>query len=297
MNVKLEVCCPHCSAVQMEPASCLSTYCRKCGGHITLGQAPPPRGRLSGLMDRARGKTVPVPAPRMALAPRSPAMPIHITGQGSEDAPVIATAASLNSGKNSGAFTKDPPREVLCLECSSTHKVAAASTSTICPGCSTYIDLRNIEIKDRTNQRIRTRGDVVVEKKGALLGTSIHCGHLTLYGTVSGSIYASGDLTLKADQRIIGEIRCRRFILEKKCAAHCLQPVHAAEVEIHGHATGHFYATGSITLHRHAILDGSVTAQSIIVAPGAVLNGQVLVQHPRQAAAPMISRRLVPAAG
>jgi len=281
---KVEVTCPHCASSQMEPASGFSTYCRQCGGYIKLGAAPPAKGRLAGLMDRARGKTGAVPAARPAVAPRAPSVPLQITGHGEEGAPLVARAATLSAARStSGALTKDPPRPVLCLECSATHKVAAAATSTICPGCSTYIDLRNLAIKDRTNQRIRTRGDVTVEKKGALLGTSIHCGHLTVHGSVSGSIHASGDLLLKSDQRLIGEVRCRRFVLEKKCEVHCLQPVHAEEVEIHGRATGHFHATRSLTLHRHAVLDGSVTAQSICMEPGAVLNGQVLVQHPEPA--------------
>lgn len=279
----------------MEPASGFSTYCRKCGGYIKLGQAPAPRGRLAGLMDRARGKAAAVPAARPAAAPRAPSVPLQITGYGEQYSRLVASAPALSAARGTaGAFTKDPPRVVSCFECDATHKVAAASTSTICPSCSTYLDLRDIEIKDRTNQRIRTRGDVLVEKKGALLGTSITCGHLTVHGTVSGSIYASGDLILKADQRIIGEVRCRRFVLEKRCEIHCLQPVHAEEVEIHGRATGHFLATKSIILHRHAVLDGSATAQSISVEPGAVLNGQVLVQHPGPL--PLVSGRRLMAA-
>jgi cytoskeletal protein CcmA (bactofilin family) len=294
---KVEVTCPHCQSTQMEPASGVSTYCRQCGGHFKLGQAPPAKGRLAGLMDRARGRSESAPA-RPAAPPRAPSVPLQITGHGEEGAQLVARASALGGARStSGGLTKDPPRVVQCLECSATHKVAAASTSTICPGCSTYIDLRNLVIKDRTNQRIRTRGDVTVEKKGALLGTSIHCGNLTVYGSVSGSIHASGDFILKSDQKFIGEIRCRRFVLEKKCEAHCLQPVRAEEVEIHGRAIGHFFATRSITLHRHAVLDGSATAQSIKVEPGAVLNGQVFVQHPEPDPDPLSAGRLVPAAG
>lgn len=247
-------------------------------------------------MDRARGKTVSVPAARPAVAPRAPSMPFSITGHGEQGAELKASAVNLSSVRPSGSQTKDPPRSVLCFECDATHKVAAASTSTICPSCSTYIDLRNLEIKDRTNKRIRTRGDVVVEKKGALLGTSLHCGKLTVHGTVSGSIYASGDVLLKADQKIIGEIRCRHLVLEKKCELQCVQPVHAETVEIHGKATGHFYATRSLILRRHAVLDGSVTAQFMCVEPGAVLNGQVLVQHPEPQAV-LLPGGLLPVAG
>ena len=264
----------------MEPASGFSTYCRKCGGHFKLG-GPPAAARkgLGALMDRARGRhTAPVPA-LSSPPPRPPSLPFQISGYGDHDAPLVARAASLSKSPVSSTH-REPPREVECFDCGAKQKVAAASTSTICRGCSTYLDLRSIEIKDRTNQRIRTRGDVTVEKKGALLGASVHCGHLTIYGTVSGSIYASGDVHLKNDSRILGEVRCRRFILDKKCEVQCLQPVHAEVVEIHGHATGHFHATRCITLSRHAELTGSATAQTIAVEPGGILNGQILVQHP-----------------
>jgi len=300
VNGKVEVTCPHCGSSQMEPASGLSTYCRSCGGHIKLEKAAPAGWRgLGGLMAKSRGKQPPAATPKVATAPvKSPAMPLRISGSDERDAPLVAHAASLSRPRPANNSIKENQRQVVCFECQATHKVAGASTSTICPACSTYIDLRDIEIKERTNQRIRTRGDVVVTKKGALLGTSIHCGNLTIHGAVSGSIHAVGDVTLKSDGKILGEIRCRRFILERKCEVQCLQPVHAEAVEIHGRVSGHFHATRCIALTRHASLTGSATARTISMEPGAVLNGHVLVQPPEpERDRSLIASGLVPAAG
>ena len=285
----------------MEPASGLSTYCRKCGGYFKLARpapAPAPRGRLSGLMNPGR-KPSSATQPQPAVQQRPTAMPLQIQGFGEQDAPMVARTSSFSRTQPVGTIGKDPPRTIQCLECDAVHKVAPASTSTMCPGCSTYIDLRDIGIKDRTNQRIRTRGNVTVEKKGALLGSSIHCGNLTIHGTVAGSIYASGDVIMKTDGKIMGEIRCRRFVLDRKCEVQCLQPVQAEVMEIHGHISGHFRATRLIMLSRHASLTGSATAQTISVEPGAMLNGQVLVHPPeaeRRAAGSLLSSRLVPVA-
>lgn len=277
----------------MEPASGLSTYCRSCGGYFKIEKAAP-AGRLSGLMSRARGKQQPVPVPQGVASGKGPAMPLQISGFSEQDAPMVGRAALLsNAPSQAGAF-KEAPRVVVCFECNASHKVAGASTSTICPSCSTYLDLRNIEIKDRTNQRIKTRGNVVVQKKGALLGTSVHCGDLTVHGSVAGSIYAAGEVHLKTDGKIIGEIRCQRFILDRKCEVHCLQPVHAEVVEIHGHVTGHFHATQCIILSRHASLTGSAKAHSISMEPGARLNGQVQVRPPERPERPEFSAALVP---
>lgn len=284
----------------MEPASGLSTYCRKCGGYFKLArQAAPSRGRLAGLMNLGRRPPSPV-QPQPAVQPRPTAMPLQIQGFGEQDAPMIARASGFSRTKLPVSAGREPPRAVLCIECDAVHKVAPSSTSTICPGCSTYLDLRDIGIKARTNQRIRTRGNVTVEKKGALLGSSIHCGDLIVHGLVAGSIYASGDVVLKTDGKIIGEIRCRRFVLDRKCTVQCLQPVHAEVVEIHGHASGHFRAARIITLSRHASLTGSATACTISVEPGAVLNGQILVHPPepgQQGAGALISAGLVTVAG
>ena len=231
-------------------------------------------------MDRVRGKTTPVPQSRPVAPARQPALPLDLTGYGEQDAPIMARADSLSRPAPSSSAGREPPRLVVCFDCQAHHRVSGSATSTICPGCSTYIDLRDIVIKERTSQRIRTRGDVIVEKKGSLLGTSVQCGSLTVMGSISGSIYASGEVRFKADGKIFGEVRCERFVLERRCVVHCLQPVHAGEIEIQGSVTGHFYAGRSIHLSRHASLTGSVSAPLMIVEPGAVLNGQMQVQPP-----------------
>jgi cytoskeletal protein CcmA (bactofilin family) len=228
----------------------------------------------------ARGKPPPGPPPTAAARVPAPAVPLQLAGYGAQDTPLVARAESLAAPRTQSGVAHESRRVVVCFECQATHKVAIASASTICPRCSTCIDLRNVEISDRTNRRIRTRGDVVVLKKGALLGSSVDCGNLTIYGSVAGSIHAAGDIRLKADGKFLGEVRCRRFILERKYEVQCLQPVYAEEVEIHGRASGHFRASRCITLSRHASLTGSATAQSITVEPGAVLNGQITVQPP-----------------
>jgi cytoskeletal protein CcmA (bactofilin family) len=41
---RIEVRCPHCGNVQLEPELAKSTYCRKCSGYIQLGRAPKSAG-------------------------------------------------------------------------------------------------------------------------------------------------------------------------------------------------------------------------------------------------------------
>ncbi len=177
---------------------------------------------------------------------------------------------------------KEPPRPVICFDCGHPHKVARASTSSLCPQCGCYIDLRDVVIKDRTTQKIRTRGNVVVEKKAALLGTSITCDNLSVFGQISGSIYASGEVIFKTSGKVLGEIRCKRLLVEKKSQLQFLQPIHAELAEIHGETTGHFHCSEKMHLGRHGSIVGSLRAKRVKMELGAQLTGRVeILPQPR----------------
>src|SRR5256886_8518243 len=53
-----------------------------------------------------------------------------------------------------------------CFECKRKQQVCGAATSTICPGCSAHIDLRDYKITSGFSRSIRTRGDVHLTGKG-----------------------------------------------------------------------------------------------------------------------------------
>lgn len=200
-------------------------------------------------------------------------MPLQVLGF-SEEADIIAESKP-NTVRQS--VPDKHYRTVVCFDCQHVHRVSGMSTSSLCPNCGSYIDLRDVVIKDRTTQKIRTRGDVVVEKKGALLGTSITCGNLTVEGQVAGSIYASGTVTFRASGKVLGEVRCQHLLVEKKCEVQFLQPIHAETLEIYGEVSGRFTLSGRAFLNRRATLNGSLQAQSILMEAGAKLNGGVHV--------------------
>ena len=200
-------------------------------------------------------------------------MPLQVLGF-SEEADIIAESKP-NTVRQS--VPDKHFRTVVCFDCQHVHRVSGMSTSSLCPNCGSYIDLRDVVIKDRTTQKIRTRGDVVVEKKGALLGTSITCGNLTVEGQVAGSIYASGTVTFRASGKVLGEVRCQHLLIEKKCEVQFLQPIHAETLEVYGEVAGRFSLSGRAFLNRRATISGSLQAQSILMEAGAKLNGGVHV--------------------
>jgi cytoskeletal protein CcmA (bactofilin family) len=256
----------------------MSTYCRGCGRHLRLSTTTLSASKKSSLGSlfgfNKKEPAAPTPAP-MARMPMARVAPITYTP--SQSTPLEEGATSgprVTNGHVTEHHSLVPNatrelRVIECFDCRASHRASRSATSTQCPGCSAYIDLKDLEIKDRNTQRIRTRGNVEVTKKGALL---------TVYGTVAGSIYASGDVTLSADVKILGEIRCRRLIISKKVSIQCLQPVHTATGDIHGHMAGTLYATEGVHLSKTGVFEGVMRADQIHMEPGAVLNGQIQCQ-------------------
>lgn len=261
----------------MESGSALSTYCRKCGQHFRIVRQQAPKGGIASFF---RKKTAPAPASQGVS--RQPSMPLQLAGYGGEEQGELKAQTALGHSLSRAPAEPQSLREVVCFDCRHHHRVSRNSTSSLCPNCGTYIDLRDVEIKERTTQRIRTRGDVVIQKKGAFLGTSIVCGNLTVHGQVSGSINASGDVIFKGDGKVLGEIRCRRIIIEKKVDLQLLQPVYAENVEIHGPVIGRFFASGGVLVSRLGSVNGSITGKTLTVEPGAVINGPVNVAGRRE---------------
>jgi cytoskeletal protein CcmA (bactofilin family) len=120
-----------------------------------------------------------------------------------------------------------------------------------------------------------------VEKKGALLGTSITCGNLTVHGTISGSIYASGTVHFKTSGRILGEIRCKKLLVDKKCDVHFLQPIHAENAEIYGDTHGSFFIAHKTILGKKGSIHGALETKLMHMEPGADVHGNLVINpHP-----------------
>ena len=168
-------------------------------------------------------------------------------------------------------------RDVICFDCQAVNKASAKASSTQCGNCGTFIDLQNIDIRERSTQRIRTRGNVTIHKKGALLCTAVHCGSLIVEGSIAGSIYAQEIVEFRVDAKILGEIRCRLLIIERRCHVQGLQPIHVEDLELQGSLLARVLARGTVHVGKHARLEGGVTAAQVKLDPGAELEGMLRV--------------------
>jgi cytoskeletal protein CcmA (bactofilin family) len=109
--------------------------------------------------------------------------------------------------------------------------------------------------------------EVTIVGQGAKLeGTVVSAGSLRIDGQVKGQINADGDVILSPQSQVEADIR-------------------AVNVTVAGRFKGNLIAKQTAELARGGRVDGNITAKSLIVAEGAVFNGQSHMDQQGQAGA------------
>src|SRR5256714_8613148 len=222
----------------MEYAAAKSSICRQCGRSF-LPFAPKP-----GLKLRTR-----------------------------DEAPPPESSSIL--GRFEDFWKRQRTSVVECFDCKRKQQVSGAATSTICPSCSTHIDLRDYKITSGFSRSIRTRGNVHLSGKGDLASSSVECQSALIEGRLRGNLH-SDTATINYSGKIPGRISARHIIVDRKADVHCFRRVHAEHIEIKGRMSGEIIAQ-SVTVHRKGSLEGDVTARAISVERGGMFSGQLAI--------------------
>jgi len=238
--VKVSAECPHCGFKQMEYAAAKSSICRQCGRSFSPF-APKP-----GLKLRTKEE---------APAPESPSF----------------------LGRFEDFWKRQRSAIIECFECKRKQQVSGAATSTICPACSTHIDLRDYKITSGFSRSIRTRGDVHLTSKGDLASSSIVCRSALIEGRLRGNLHCDDIATINFSGKIPGRISARHVIVERKANIHCFRQVRAGSIEIKGRMSGEIMAQTIVTVHKKGSLEGDVTARAITVEKGGMFSGQLVI--------------------
>lgn len=164
---------------------------------------------------------------------------------------------------------------VQCFECRTVHNIHKSSTSSLCPKCGFYISLKNFDIKGKSAQQIKTRGDVRIYKKGVVNNISIQSHNLTVEGTFSGSASCTGDLIIRQHAKIMGPVECQNLIIESKAQVTFADQVHARKVSIDGEVSGNISCTGHLSLQKKAQLKGDIHVRTLSMEEGAAHNGRI----------------------
>ncbi len=189
------------------------------------------------------------------------------------------TAGTSNKARLNPLISRDRKREVQCFDCEKSHEILADSQSTLCPFCGSYINLENFDIRELSNSRIQTRGNVFVHKRGSITGTTIHCHNLTIEGEIRGGAECSGDFVVRRTGKINGPVSGDRVIVERRAQVEFMSAVEAREVIIDGDVTGSIICQNLI-LRKRATLEGDLTVTTLSIEGGACHNGNINMLPP-----------------
>jgi cytoskeletal protein CcmA (bactofilin family) len=243
--LKVSVECPHCGFKQQEYAAAKSTMCRQCGAHFSPSEP----------------KRSPAVIPR--ATPRS-------------DAPPAPQAPSLLR-RFDGLWKTQRNRLVECFECKRRQEVSGAASSTICPSCSAHIDLRDYKITGPFSRSIRTTGDVHVTARGDLSSSNIRCRRAIVEGRLRGNMQCAESARVDLSGKIPGRLCAREVIIEKRAHVQFFRRLRVGNLEVRGKMAGEVIAEGTVTIRKHGVLDGNVTAKAINVEKGGLFAGQLVI--------------------
>jgi cytoskeletal protein CcmA (bactofilin family) len=225
----------------MEYAAAKSTMCRQCGAHFV---------------------------------PSAPKAEVRFRPK---DEPVETVADPSLFRKREGFWTKHHSTIIECFDCKATQEISSAATSTICPKCSTHIDLRDYKISTSFSRSIRTLGQIHLTGKGDLSSSSVTCRSALIEGKLRGNLHCLGTATINFTGKIPGRLTAEHVLVERKSVVQFFRRVRVKSIEIRGRMTGEIVAEAAVIIHRNAMLDGNVTAKSISVEKGGIFCGQLII--------------------
>jgi cytoskeletal protein CcmA (bactofilin family) len=187
--------------------------------------------------------------------------------------PEPMSVTTLQRMKEQGIYRNAYFKDVDCFECRHQFKVGKSSRSTNCPQCGAPISMEEVEINMNSTQKVKTRGDVLIRKRGYLSTDQVLCRDLRCQGVLEGDVQATGAVFFRTTGTFLGEIRCRRFVVEKGSQIVFMKPIYAEEVCIQAKITATIFCTGQLVIATGGAVNGDVTARSVSIEPGGELNG------------------------
>ena len=168
-----------------------------------------------------------------------------------------------------------PEIRVRCFRCHHHQDVSRFARSTQCERCSAYISLANYEIKTVKSHTLRTRGDIIIAKKGGLINNSeIACHHLTVSGSIDATVDCTGDAVFRHSGTVRGQLHCEKLVIEKHCEVRFPDGVMANRAEIAGHLIGDLTCSGKVRVARTGIVEGDLAAIDLELRDGGRIPGE-----------------------
>ena len=169
-------------------------------------------------------------------------------------------------------------RTVFCHHCQRAHKVSGHAQSTICPGCNASIELRDLVFSSQVSRPVNTRGKLTIEPGGSLNCALIICGEALIEGKINGALFCEGTVRLACSGKSSGRITAKFLIIEKGAQVELVHLVKTTDLVVNGRARGNFECDGSVRISKRGILEGRITARSVVVERGGILLAESSIQ-------------------
>ncbi len=171
------------------------------------------------------------------------------------------------------AATATEKRTVLCHRCGSTHRVSPHAVNTLCPCCSSAIELGDVTILSSTSCRVDTRGKLTVGFSGSLSSSWMVCGSADIQGRIVGVLRSEGEVHLSTSRICACQITASSVVVEKNARASFTLPLETGHLEVRGHLTGIVHCRGIVHVRCGGRLEAEVHARSVRVEKGGALLG------------------------
>jgi len=188
-----------------------------------------------------------------------------------------------------GLWNRQRITSVECFDCGTKQELNSAATSTICPGCSVHMDLRDYKVNTAFSRAIRTHGDVYVTSTGDLSSSSVVCQTAIIEGKLRGSLQCKEKAEVRAPVKVQGKVSAPLVIIGKKADVQFFRQLQVGSIEIRGKMIGEIVAQTVVTIRSTGSLDGNVAARSINVEKGGTFSGQLAIGQKKYEQAELLS--------
>lgn len=182
-------------------------------------------------------------------------------------------------------------RDICCFSCGHRQQVSSSAQSSLCPQCSSYIDLSDFKIAGPFGRSIQTQGEVVLSHKADVTSAKIACGAAVIDGKLRGLLVCTGEARVKLQGKFLGDIDAQKLVIDKKADVEFPRLVKVRAVEIHGKMVANINCDGCLSIASGGSLVGTVQAKAINIEKGGIFSGELTIGQaeepaPEPAAAP-----------
>lgn len=172
-----------------------------------------------------------------------------------------------------------PParRWVTCFECGYHQRVSIHAFSTICPGCGSYMALRDIEVTSVFSRAVKTRGKITVHSGGELKCSKVMAHEITVEGVAFSDFDCSGVVHVKAGGVLGGQLRCAHLIVARGGNIDRVRLVEAREISIDARANMKELRALKINVGPHGHIEGNIRVEAFNVEEGGHFSGDLRI--------------------